>query len=188
MKSYPLINWERIGRAVAFYEGCGYRNVSVPWWVSGGAANATTPIGKGLFRVGSLFDAYLVGSAEQSFIEMLRRGEMNVNRYQATTPCFRDDGEDDLHQHYFMKTELFAPSSWDPHSVAVQAYTFLKTYLGDLRVVRTGESEYDLMCGGIELGSYGRRTVCVGPEDVTFTYGTGLAEPRTSVAVERGYL
>src|SRR5690606_35745906 len=94
-----------------FYEARGYVYMEVPWIVSDEAINVTlppeaeattTPLG------------ILVGSAEQSFIELLLRGE-NITKACAITPCFRDeiDGWDDLHQPYFMKLELIHTDSSD---------------------------------------------------------------------------
>ena len=45
---------------------------------------------------------------------------------------------------------------------------------------RSDES-YDIESNGIELGSYGIRQ----HENITWVYGTGLAEPRLSIAIKR---
>ena len=49
----------------------------------------------------------LIGSAEQSFYQMLLDGALAPGKYVTCSPCFRNETEADwLHQKQFMKVEL----------------------------------------------------------------------------------
>jgi hypothetical protein len=52
------------------------------------------------------------------------------------------------------------------------------------RIINVDSTQRDIVTpDGIELGSYGIRTV----GNVSFAYGTGLAEPRFSYAINKFY-
>jgi hypothetical protein len=177
------IRWDFISRAIAYYSGLGYRYVEVPWVVGAAAINVTLPPGYTAFTT---MDGTLVGSAEQSFIQLMTDGKLSDGNYMACTPCFRDDTVDEYHQRTFMKVELIQFRKQpipEPHmaalSVALEALDFFQslTMGQDVRVKKTPDG-LDIELRGVELGSYGYRS----HEDFHWIYGTGLAEPRFSKA------
>ncbi len=170
-----------IAAAQAHYSSLGYKDVAVPWVVSAEAMGATIPEWAVPY---STFGGHLVGSAEQSFVELLLRGE-NLGRVQATTPCFRDEDHDELHSPYFLKTELFdsvlPPTEESVLSALEDARKFFARYV-PVRLQQEGELAWDLVHAesGIELGSYGVRTI----PGHSWIYGTGVALPRLQQTME----
>jgi hypothetical protein len=182
MKPYPPISWPRVARAIEYYESLGYAYLEVPWLVSEKALMATLPAGKKGTRS---TDGPLVGSAEQSFIQMMLDGQMQLGKFMAATPCFRDDDEDEWHHRYFFKVELidFAPNPMpsDMEKMISQALGFFELEgAADVAPVTTAQG-VDIELRGIELGSYGIRSY----EGFEWVYGTGLAEPRFSQALSK---
>jgi hypothetical protein len=108
MRKLAPISWRDIADAVSIYETNGFKYIEVPWVVSDASVNVTLPKHiKAARCVMPGIDLPLVGSAEQSFIELAVRGDLpNQGRFLAVSPCFRDDAPDDLHQKTFMKVEL----------------------------------------------------------------------------------
>lgn len=182
------ISWRDIAAAVSIYEADGFRYVEVPWYVSDKAVNATLPKGVVAMRctaTGSSIDLPLLGSAEQAFIELALRGELDLGKYVAASPCFRDDKPDNLHQKTFFKVELIEITEKKPTKEAVQvmaetALSFFHMLEGGdkAKIVETPDG-LDIELHGVELGSYGRRSF----DGVHWVYGTGLAEPRFSTVV-----
>lgn len=123
----------------------------------------------------------LVGSAEQSFIELLIR-QQKLGKHCAITPCFRHEAEyDDLHHAYFMKCELFNSDATPENlqQMITDAVDFFRQYL-PVTVITT-EIGYDIMAGDSELGSYGFRKY----HNTQFVYGTGCALPRLSTVMQK---
>lgn len=183
----PTINWARLARAVEYYQGVGYTYLEVPWIVSAEATAVTLPDGARAATLAAGGD--LVGSAEQSFIQMLRRNLLPNGRYVALTPCFRHETQyNDLYQPYFMKVELIdvGGSPDDVEPVLSDALTFLnreawsfERMLAPVQPISFMDGSIDLQLNGIEVGSYGFRQ----HNGLQWVYGTGLAEPRFSVAL-----
>lgn len=185
LPSLPRIDYALLGEALEFYEAEGYRYVEAPWAVSKQTVDITCPNPQFAARVDGL--GYLVGSAEQSFLHLDLAGKLGRHRFVACTPCFRlGDMEDDLHFPTFMKVELYDNT--------YASDTGWKAMLADARelAIRLGAPEdalsqeataegRDLMLGGIEIGSFGLRQ----HGDHIWSYGTGLALPRFSQALER---
>lgn len=175
-----IINWQRLAYAEGHYRALGYAPTDVPWIVSRDAYNVTAPTdGVPFVTLGGC----LVGSAEQSFIQLLLDGR-DPGKAQATTPCFRhENAYDDLHYPYFMKLELFAPwtGRYDLTLMIEDARKLFMRYCDT--VITETDIGYDLAdrVTGIELGSYGVREASGRP----FVYGTGLAEPRLSDVLRR---
>lgn len=195
----PKINYKLIADAVAFYETQGFEYVEVPWLVRETAIRATLPVGFDFLQVGyevdfggdlgpageGLLSPYfssgssLVGSAEQGFITM----DLPAGRYVGVTPCFRCEDKQDLFYRYtFMKVELFdnrseatVDSTLGP---ALEFHNRLTSDAAKPNVLATNEG-FDIMIGGIEVGSYGVREH---PDFGRWVCGTGLALPRFSVA------
>jgi len=180
-----VIDWWLIGEAVSHYKREGFKYIEVPWFVSDAAVRVTMPPGRMGHRTQ---DGPLVGSAEQSFIQLMMNGTLPPGKYVAATPCFRDDEVDELHQRYFMKVELIQVCGSQDlkvenqlHEMVKQALGFFQSwYEGDYRIVKT-DQELDIELNGIEIGSYGYRE----HEQFRWFFGTGLAEPRFTIVTER---
>jgi len=174
-------NFRIIADAQDHYEELGYEDIAVPWVISREAMDSTLPAGKDPYAT---FGGYLVGSAEQSFIDMLLSGD-ELGRVQATTPCFRDEAHDELHSPYFLKTELFdsilPPTVEGVLSVLEDAFLFLSRYR-EVRIEQQGELSWDIVDAetGVELGSYGVRRI----PGHSWIYGTGVALPRLQQTID----
>lgn len=187
----PKIDYRLLGAALGEYEARGYRYVEVPWIVPKSDIRATLPSPIPFIEAVLHQDddddmshtAYrslggLVGSAEQGFLSMdLPNGE-----YCGITPCFRYEPVTNLfYQTGFMKLELFINhSDGDFLRVATDAMevmSILADGLSEIKLVKTEEG-VDLELAGIEIGSYGTRSF----DGFQWTYGTGLALPRFSIA------
>jgi len=188
------IDWQHIAEAVSFYTKAGYRYLEVPWLVSREAILKTLP--EDHVPISCVFGD-LVGSAEQSFIQMTVVDEQKLDgKYVAVTPCFRDDRLDQEHQRAFMKVELIEihrdialsrggkKGLW-ACSALEQMINDAKTFFGSIAGTSTLEVTpiamdmgFDLELNGVEVGSYGVRTHGAW----IWVYGTGYASPRFSVA------
>ena len=178
------INWQLIARALDIYQQrFKYEYVEVPWIVGKDAVAVTLPPGReGMHCI----DGALVGSAEQSFIQLMIDEKLKPGRYVAASPCFRDDDVDELHQRTFFKVELIdfsegVVTDWGDRlqKMAEEALSFYKSiYQGrDAEIVPTAQG-LDIEFKGVELGSYGYRSF----RRFHWIYGTGFAEPRFSLA------
>lgn len=193
--------YKRLLEAVAYYEKCGFKYVDVPWAVGEEAIGITRPphasVEGGCHMVAGGGPLFPVASAEQSFIQLQLDAHGSLDNriagsFCTLTPCFRNEPTlDDLHQPYFMKVELV---SWDRTTredmdkmIASARLLFEKDLWVDC--VHNSEKDpigvvaYDLVAThtGVELGSYGIREH---PRVGRWLYGTGLAEPRYSYALE----
>ena len=154
------------------------------------AVFATTSLGRFVHSVNHptlVANNYLVGSAEQSFIQRMMDGSLpRFGKYQAITPCFRDDEIDDQHQQYFMKLELIhVGANHDSLAYVLKdAVSVIRSLTSRrINVVKT-EDGYDICSvqddmSLVEIGSYGYRELASDPS-IKWVYGTGLAEPRFS--------
>lgn len=166
------IDWQLLSRAISFYEGLGYTYVEVPWAVSRDIAQKTFPGDPVHCDFGAL-----VGSAEQGFLTLPDRPGAKL---VSCSPCFRNEPVlNHLYQRWFMKVELYREGS-HLDAVVAAAFAFHDEIARDPILIDTPEGR-DIMVNGIEVGSYGVRTV----GDRTWTYGTGLALPRFTVAFQR---
>ena len=185
----PLIDYSIISAAIEHYQKHGYKYVTVPWFVLPEVNNVTKPVGVHGFHVRSdVFDGELVGSGEQGFIELMEIGLLPLGKYVTCTPCFRSEpyGYDELHQPYFMKVELI--NTWDTSDeqldlMIAHSLDFFHKYV-KTDVATIDDNNYDIYASKtkekIELGSYGRRKW----KDYKWLYGTGVALPRLSQAIE----
>lgn len=178
--------WRRISKALDFYTGKGFQFIDLPWHVPHDIAGITCPTEERMFHLREY--GVLVGSAEQSFIAAQKSGALSEGRFVAVSPCFRNEGadRDNLHALYFMKVELYSTLSMrkgEDAELALIAKEFMLSERGivfypSIDLVETQEG-FDLEIGGIEVGSYSSRR----HEDMAWTCGTGLAEPRFSMAL-----
>lgn len=189
------ISWSRTARAVKFYRSNGFCYVETPWVVPKITAQVTFPDD-------SLPDPVHVGSAEQGFLDLmfqssapdpLPSGYTRLHPgqpYVSAGPCFRpQDAILEDHNPWFFKVELFIFG--DPQIAGLleplihKAEAYFESELSirhheQSRRVPTLEG-VDLYLGDLEIGSYGVRT----HDGRTWVYGTGLAEPRFSLAMTR---
>lgn len=85
----PHHNWNDLSKTVEHFTKLGFNYIEVPWLVPHEVSSITAPHAlRGDFStpVGDL-----VGSAEQSFVQMMREGLLPKGRYVALTPCFREE-------------------------------------------------------------------------------------------------
>lgn len=183
-----MINYHNIANALQFYQSKGFQPIEVPWAVSEEAVTLTAPPNATKYPLHK--EGYLVASGEQGFIDLMIGGRLAPGAYSCTTPCFRDDKLDELHQRYFLKVELIDTLSVDEtrlEQLVSYCSEFFSSVVGkNLKVVETSPEDplqvgqaYDITHKGIELGSYGiRQHHKVG----RWIYATGCAEPRLSLA------
>ncbi|USN15477.1 hypothetical protein KIKIMORA_03350 [Brevundimonas phage vB_BpoS-Kikimora] len=180
----PPIDYAWLGQAIAFYKDAGYRYVEAPWAVSEESVAITCPKPEFTAKVEGL--GALVGSSEQSFLHLDLSRQLGKGRFVACTPCFRlGDDYDALHFPTFMKVELYdntATTDIGWKTMLADAYA-LAVRLGapedGLESEKTEEG-FDLTLAGIEIGSFGWRRY----QDHLWSYGTGLALPRFTQALE----
>lgn len=191
------INWQRIGRAISFYENAGFTNIETPWRVHDDFVRATKPPSATPFRC-ALADLnrpnVLVGSAEQGLLSIM--STLALGCYQSTSPCFRDNEVDDIHFSDFIKVELCCVlptgqdkpryGEWAANKLGEAAKRFAASEGCTAERIET-EIGFDLIFNGIEIGSYGWRSVVIDDNEYEWAYGTGLAEPRFSQALRGIY-
>ena len=125
----------------------------------------------------------LVGSGEQSFIELMLRGELEEGNYYTCTPCYRpEDATNRYREKMFIKIELIKYLKVCPEELVHLAGQCFEHLVGggeDIKKVYTSEG-IDILYKGVEIGSYGVRAY----KKHYWTYGTGIAEPRLSRLME----
>lgn len=187
------IDYKKISDALEFYQNKGFKLKEVPWIVSNKTYNITNPLDYDAFHT-SLGE--VVASGEQSFLELIRNGELKEGKYICSTPCFRDDPIDETHHKWFMKVELIdflgkdLPSSKELKQkrdfILNSSMEFFERYL-KTSLEKTDQG-IDIVSSKekIELGSYGIRNY---NNEFSWIYGTGVAEPRLSYCLrnEKGY-
>lgn len=171
-------------KAIEYYSSKGFLHLSAPMLVDKDIIELTLPKDKSP-REHSNTGLYYVGSAEQSYYQLLKKHPSiySKNSYMLLTPCERDEVEDELHLGIFLKLELIS-CEITSYGLASLVYEFLHPYILSKRctsaLVKTDEG-YDIEINNIEVGSFGTRSVF--GKDVT--YGTGLALPRISQALSK---
>jgi seryl-tRNA synthetase len=176
-----MISWNYIARAIDYYQLSGFNYIEVPWIVSGDAIYSTIPKDRSPIPTNNEF---LVGSAEQSFVQLMIDQKIEPGKYVAASPCFRDDSEDKLHKKYFFKVELIyldnkQLSYNDLYNLIKVAYKYYESIVlnkNKLNIVKTNIG-FDIEYNNIEIGSYGIRDY----NGWYWVYGTGFAEPRYSI-------
>lgn len=176
MSQDNLIRYDLIVKALDFYKSLGYKEINVPWHVRPEVSDITCPHPDLAY---SFEDGVLVGSAEQSMIQMAMDGELIENHsYVAVSPCFRNEPELDVfHQKYFMKVELFhfGEDYQAYRTVLWDAFYFLSGLTKKpIKVVGYDDYNADFEIDGVEIGSYNNRY----SNGITWVCGTGLALPR----------
>lgn len=181
MNTHYNVDTKVVMEALSYYESLGYELISVPMIVNKRSSDSTKPADrKDLQHLSGVY----VASAEQSFIDMILKGDLKAGRYCAITPCYRDEPAiDETHLNIFLKIELIAVGSCIQEVLLGDAKRFFSRYLTGVEEVVT-EDGSDLEVDGVELGSYGYRVI----EGNVISYGTGLAEPRFSYVRGEDYV
>jgi hypothetical protein len=187
-----MIDYGLVAKAIAFYEGQGFKYVETPWLACHEAIYTTIPGDVVPFKIED-DGRFPVGSAEQGFLEMmLDRRLRRRGRYVSAGPCFRNEPRLDwLHQETFFKVELIhVLDSIENLSPKTQLSYVISTALdclsslfdqGEFTVEYDDDLHADINLNGIEVGSYGIREY--EHADLRWVYGTGLALPRTTIAL-----
>ena len=206
-----MIDYSIIQHSIEYYEELGFKRIESPWTVSQAISDITKPKDCGDFTIQEK-NKVLVASGEQSFLSLINKGFLPPGMYQTVTPCFRDETFTPYHTKYFIKNELIVtddvslkrlafviacarnyfrqycllPKS-DDSSLLADEISIVETTNGRNVIVSEISTDnrykfpsYDLVYRGIELGSYGIRRC----EFLTWIYGTGVAEPRLSRALQ----
>ncbi len=169
----PKIDYKLVSNAIDHYTNLGFKYLEVPWIVPREYCEITYE-GKLPFTTEY---GTLVGSAEQSLLMLGIEGKLLIDQnYVCATPCFRDDKIDDTHQKSFFKVELFSLGRDRKDYFLYAADKFFMMLGLETKEIMIDKDQIDLCCKNIELGSYGNRQY----NDLSWSYGTGLAEPRTS--------
>jgi hypothetical protein len=178
------VDWNLISKSVNYYVNRGFQYQETSWIVPRSTSLITCPSVDNIFP--TMHDQSLVGSAEQGFLQLVLDGQLPTDKaFVSAGPCFRNEMVDRYHQHQFFKVELFL-HSLDQETAAASAKNFLNQAYGFMvlhsntqpNIVDEGFG-WDININGIEVGSYGYRY----QEELGFwAYGTGLAEPRFSLA------
>ena len=175
------ISTKLVMEAIKYYSSLGYQMIDVPLVVDQNVSEATKPDGvPDLSHIGG---KVYVASAEQSFLQLHKEGKLPDGKYMALTPCYRPERRlSETHYLIFLKLELIEIPSENSYKIMHDSLGFFKplatkeTYF---EVTKDGE---DIICGDVELGSYGVRHTLDG---TSYAYGTGIAEPRFSSCVGR---
>lgn len=182
------IDYNLLNKALKYFSKRGFKQVEVPWRVSKEAINAT-------FNSNESFksdDKFLVGSAEQGFLELQLQGKLTSSgQYMSVSPCFRNEKVDYYHQQEFIKLELIYFSNFEISKDDIQFVVFrqfvvsfitkkLNIKPSDIIIMQTNDKNSlyseDILINGFEYGSYGVRKF----NDIYYIYGTGIALPRFS--------
>ena len=182
-----IIDYKLLNKAVKFFSKKGFTQIEVPWRVSKESINAT-------FDVNLSFksdDKFLIGSAEQGFLELIIQNKLRNTMAMSVSPCFRNDFEDSFHQKEFIKLELMYCSNHIIKETETIYNIFmsyvlkfitkkLKVHKSRITIMATNDSNSiyseDILIDNIEYGSYGIRRF----KDIYYIYGTGIALPRAS--------
>ena len=183
-----LIDYDVLHKALKYFSKHGFTQIEVPWRVSKEAINVT-------FNSNESFksdDKFLVGSAEQGFLELQLQGKLTSSgQYMSVSPCFRNEKVDYYHQQEFIKLELIYFSNFEISKDDVQFVVFrqfvvsfitkkLNVKPSDIIIMQTNDKNSlyseDILINGFEYGSYGVRKF----NDIYYIYGTGIALPRFS--------
>lgn len=190
------INYALLAEAVRYYKVQGFEQIEVPWIVSGEASLETAPTEHDVYV--SNRDEHFVGSAEQSFIQLMMYDpdKLESNKdYFAITPCFRRDRPSEKYSRWFMKLELFCRYDQniyvdgDANIGAMDIALWYMDRAKDCFKHLSNRSDIthldnDLMCGDLELGSYGVRQLSV-DDNICWVFGTGLALPRFQLILNK---
>lgn len=164
--------------ALVHYASIGYVPIKAPAVVDKDIVDLTLPSDR---KSKPHLDKHYVGSAEQSFYQLLKEGLNPVGSYLLITPCQRYDEPSPFHLQIFLKVELISVEKYRE-----EILEDVLLFYGDQRInteVVDTLTGYDINVNGIEVGSFGDRLL----NGRWITHGTGLALPRISYAIEQGF-
>lgn len=174
-----IISINLIQQAINYYQAKNYNLIDVPMCVPEYIMRHNTEKfvkNKDLNYINNL---KYVASAEQSFLYLKELKKINYGKYMALSPCYRDNEPDSTHFKIFLKLELIIIGKHDYPEIisdAIGFFSFIE--MNDLKIQESEEKDiWDINSKGIELGSYGNRYFIDGEK---YSFGTGIAEPRTS--------
>lgn len=171
-----LIDTKLLIDAMAYYESIGYKPVASPMLVDKDVVELTLPKGN---MAREHLGKYYVGSAEQSFYQIIKDGFNPVGSYMLITPCERDEIIDETHFGLFLKVELVSTVKSCAEICNDVDYFYSKKGFSS-EVFPIGNS-FDIEIGGIEVGSFGERIY----KGNKIAFGTGLALPRITQSTKR---
>ena len=181
------IDYDLLNKALKYFSKKGFKQIETPWRVSKEAIDGTFD-SRQSFKSD---DKFLVGSAEQGFLELQLQDKLKGTQFMSVSPCFRNEVEDYYHQQEFMKLELIYFSNYVTIKEVIQ-YQIIKRFVlnfiikklkiktSDIAILETKDNNSiyseDILINGIEYGSYGIRQF----KDKYYIYWTGIALPRAS--------
>lgn len=187
MQQQEIIDYSLLSKAIKYFSKKGFKQIETPWRVSKQAIEGTFDSDES-FKTD---DKFLVGSAEQGFLELQLQDKLKGTQFMSVSPCFRNDIEDYYHQQEFMKLELIYFSNYEIIKEEIQ-YQIIKRFVlnfiikklkiktSDIAILETKDNNSiyseDILINGIEYGSYGIRQF----QGKYYIYGTGIALPRAS--------
>ena len=118
------IDYDLLNKAVKYFSKKGFKQVEVPWRVSKEAIDGTFD-SRQSFKSD---DKFLVGSAEQGFLELQLQDKLKGTQFMSISPCFRNEVEDYFHQQEFMKLELIYFSNYVTIKEVIQ-YQIIKRFV-----------------------------------------------------------
>lgn len=165
-------------KALSSYEKLGYEVHDVPLIIDKDVCDFTKPIGAKNFEH---HDKDYIASAEQSFLQLIKDKEIKNGKYQALTPCIRNEPVlDGLHYLIFHKLELIEIGSTDFMRIVIEAQQVMLSLGVETHLEKTDLGVDIMDHNEVELGSYGTRCYL----GVNYIYGTGIAEPRFSMSLK----
>ena len=181
-----MIDFSLLAKSQEYYTQHGFPRVESPWTVTEEIIQITLPKNVKPLKLIHEDGKCLVGSGEQSFLYLFLKGFLPKGKYQTTTPCFRNDNFNFTHTKYFIKNELIITdevNSSSLDSIVDISFRFFNMFFKNVQLKITPEGcDINTRINDTiyELGSYGIRQC----EFLTWIYGTGLAEPRTSSLIQ----
>lgn len=179
-----MIDYGKIDDCIKHYESKGYVRIETPWTVTPQIGDLTKPEGADDIRLHHNDNKVLVASGEQSFLYLYNKGFLPKGKFQTVTPCFRSDSFGPFHTKYFIKNELIITDEVSTKKLD-EMVMMVKDHLDEayqvpFYILPTTPTAYDILLDDIEIGSYGIRSCPF----LDWIYGTGIAEPRLSKALE----
>ena len=178
-----MIDYALLDRSIKHYEDFGYTRIESPWLVTEYVDQITRPKDSIPYHIPNK-NKNFVGSGEQSLLYLYLKEYLPLGKFQTITPCLRNDSFDLIHTKYFMKNELIITGSVDLNTLEFmvdKSLLFFKEEVSKyVKVIKTTEG-FDIIFEEIELGSYGIRHC----DFLSWIYGTGCAEPRTSKIINQ---
>ena len=180
-----MIDFHKISHALLMARTSGYRQLDTDWIVPAQFAAVTKPPDAIPYNVSGSMSGELVASGEIGLMMQAHNFPEPDLKLVTCTPCFRHETEyiPGYKQRWFLKVELMIANPTDDLRAAAEVMSMAKIIMGTWTRKLSFDPEIgDLHVGGIEVGSYGIREF----KGFRWAYGTGLAEPRFSWALEQG--